>query len=215
MKLLPILALCGCIPTDRLDHYPGWDPDTCEISDPTFLKWADEIKEEDIDLGSIPHDPQEAFDYCWGKIAELGYAVRVKPKGVLGDFERFTTTLPLPRFPRLTSNRGVVWVAPDWESRDILHKMFTACHEYVHAATEVRLGFDGSSAHYSTDEGRLAFELGPYWLDFALRKRHGYTVEQLRSSAGKAVISLHQGYQLTSIPETCLRKTAFSYWEIP
>lgn len=183
------------------------------MTDPTFLDWANEIKRLDTEFDKIPLDPQEGLEFCKREIEALGYTYLKKPKGILGEFEGFTTTFPLPRMPR--NPKGVVWLPPGWDTFRVKAQMATMCHELVHARTETRESFHGTIGHYLSDEGRLSFELAPYWLSLRLKKRNGYSPERLRTSALRTVDALHKGYYLQGIPKNCLAEIALEYWEIP
>lgn len=196
--------LAACIPTTYLKDRPVWGAD-CVPSNTEFLVWAGEIERLDAAFfDEVPHDPVDALAYCTGRVIELGYKFAEKPKSILGEFGRFTTTVPL----------GFVWLDENWSTKSTKSKAGTMCHELVHVYTEVRLGLMESASFYASDEGRFAFELTPYAKSFEMARWFGSSEPAVLRRAGRTVKSLHDGYYI-QIPPACMKTIAFEYWGLP
>ena len=204
--LLPLFfGACKHLPTSEyISVEPSWAED-CTPSNTEFLSWAQEIQELDVRAEEIPLTAQEALAFCKQDILDQGFKFADKPRGVLGDFENFTTTLPI----------NFVWLTPGLSDRSIKAQALTYCHERVHMYTEKRLRLQGSASIYLSDVGRWAFEAAPYRLTIQLARRWGENAATILRRAERTVESLWKGYFLQGIPKRCLRQTAFEYWSLP
>ena len=211
--LIPFL-FTSCVEFDPAIHDPVYrahspNPnDRCEIQDYTFFQWADDIYLGDAVIEGLPIEegPEALIDFCKRKIFNLGYEIKKKPEDLDLDFWSRATALP-----------GVIWVPANIDDRVPFHQAGTYCHEYVHARTYTRLGFERSINMYaSSSHSRIAFEMPAFTLSFYIYwmfvphddlnfKAH---VEYVQRVAEKS----YNGYALYDFSQECSRSMVLEYY---
>jgi len=152
--------------------------------------------------GTIPNDPQEAYDKAVALLNEAGYKLKKKP-GLIKSGMDFTTTLS-----------KTIWLAGNWDEYSLESRAKILWHELVHTRQRKAWGFTKYAWRYKSAEGRWRMEAPAYRESIRAMKAigKGASDKAVRQWITSKIDSMRTSYKLTALDSGQYKRETEKIW---